>query len=98
MRFVSCMRVDPSTPVSALSAIAKRLDSYLQTHPYVEDGVFEEMSQLAQKLCNDALVEQCQVRTKHYFVTSYKQTNSRPNHKGEIQRDLPHLLCGKTGS
>lgn len=75
MRFVSCMRVDPSTHVSALSAIAKRLDSYLQTHPYVEDGVFEEMSQLAQKLNNDALLEQCQVR--HPFLVTDKFTATR---------------------
>ncbi|KAG8198143.1 hypothetical protein JTE90_006895 [Oedothorax gibbosus] len=69
MRFVSHMRVDPSTPVTALSAIARRLDAYLQTHPYIGDGVFEEMAHLAAKLGNDALVEQCQTARSKYDET-----------------------------
>lgn len=61
MRYISHMKVDSTTSIHALVAIMKRLDSYLQTHPYLEDDVFEEMMNLATKLNNERLLNQCQV-------------------------------------
>ncbi|GIY40296.1 pleckstrin y domain-containing family G member 4B [Caerostris extrusa] len=59
MRFVSHMKVDSTTSVNALVTIMKRLESYLQAHPYLEDGIFEEMTQLTAKLNNPSLTSQC---------------------------------------
>ncbi|GFY64875.1 pleckstrin homology domain-containing family G member 4B [Trichonephila inaurata madagascariensis] len=41
MRFVSHMKVDSTTSVNALVTIMKRLESYLQEHPYL--GVMESL-------------------------------------------------------
>nr|XP_042900201.1 puratrophin-1 [Parasteatoda tepidariorum] len=54
MRFVSHLKLDLTDSVS------KRLRSYLQEHPYLEDDFFEEMLQLANRLNNPSLLEQCQ--------------------------------------
>ncbi|GFR25936.1 pleckstrin homology domain-containing family G member 4B [Trichonephila clavata] len=69
MRFVSHMKVDSTTSVNALVTIMKRLESYLQEHPYLEDGIFEEMAQLTLKLNNPNLSNQCQVAKAKYEET-----------------------------
>ncbi|GFS29397.1 pleckstrin homology domain-containing family G member 4B [Nephila pilipes] len=69
MRFVSHMKVDSTTSVNALVTIMKRLESYLQDHPYLEDGIFEEMAQLTIKLNNPNLSNQCQVAKAKYEET-----------------------------
>ncbi|GFY64876.1 pleckstrin homology domain-containing family G member 4B [Trichonephila inaurata madagascariensis] len=69
MRFVSHMKVDSTTSVNALVTIMKRLESYLQEHPYLEDGIFEEMTQLTLKLNNPNLSNQCQVAKAKYEET-----------------------------
>ncbi|CAL1290901.1 unnamed protein product [Larinioides sclopetarius] len=69
MRFVSHMKVDSTTSVNALVTIMKRLETYLQTHPYLEDGIFEEMAQLTTKLNNPTLTSQCQVAKTKYEET-----------------------------
>ncbi|XP_035224946.1 uncharacterized protein LOC118197537 isoform X2 [Stegodyphus dumicola] len=69
MRFVSHMKVDSTTSVNALVTIMKRLDAYLEDHPYLEDAVFEEMLLLATKLNNERLLKQCETAKAKYEET-----------------------------
>lgn len=69
MRYVSHMKVDSTTSIHTLATIMKRLDTYLQTHPYLEDDVFEEMINLATKLNNERLLSQCQTAKAKYQET-----------------------------
>ncbi|XP_054710117.1 uncharacterized protein LOC129219838 [Uloborus diversus] len=91
MRYVSLMKANSCTSVHALSAIMKRLDSYLQAHPYIEDAVFEEMTQLATKLSNNRLLNQCQTAKAKYQET----VNLVQARCETLQRAKAQLTCNE---
>uniref|UniRef100_T1J0M6 DH domain-containing protein n=1 Tax=Strigamia maritima TaxID=126957 RepID=T1J0M6_STRMM len=61
MKFVSRMKMEQNMAGSQLTQLMKALQTYLQNHPPISNDVFQEMINLANKLENDKLLDQCKV-------------------------------------
>ncbi|XP_076112439.1 puratrophin-1-like isoform X2 [Mytilus galloprovincialis] len=61
MKFVASMKMDHSTTLEGLEKLLRSLELYLRHHPAMTEATFASMSELAQQLQNDKLLEQCRV-------------------------------------
>ncbi|XP_067142628.1 uncharacterized protein [Centruroides vittatus] len=63
MRFVSHMTMDNLTNPEVLNELIKHLQDYMDDHPVIPEETFQEMTDIALKLENERLVDQC--KTAH---------------------------------
>ncbi|XP_052062910.1 uncharacterized protein LOC127702659 isoform X3 [Mytilus californianus] len=61
MKYVASMKMDHSTTLEGLEKLLRSLELYLRHHPAMTEATFASMSELAQQLQNDKLLEQCRV-------------------------------------
>lgn len=61
MKYVASMKMDHSTTLEGLEKLLRSLELYLRHHPAMTEATFASMSELAQKLQNEKLLEQCRV-------------------------------------
>ncbi|GAB6030421.1 hypothetical protein CHUAL_007297 [Chamberlinius hualienensis] len=61
MKFVSRLKMDQCMTSDQLSCLMKHLHNYLDNHQPLGDETFVEMIELASKLSNERLLEQCKV-------------------------------------
>ena len=60
MKYVASMKMEHCATPEGLEKLLRSLDLYLQEHPPITEDTFKHMSEIAHKLKNDKLVEQCQ--------------------------------------
>ena len=60
MKYVASMKMESCATPEGLEKLLRSLDLYLQEHPPITEETFKHMSEIAHKLKNDKLVEQCQ--------------------------------------
>ena len=60
MKYVASMKMEHCATPEGLEKLLRSLELYLQEHPPITDDTFKHMSEIAHKLKNDKLVEQCQ--------------------------------------
>lgn len=61
MRFVSHMTMDNLTNSEVLNELIKHLQDYMDDHPVIPEETFQEMTDIALKLENERLVDQCKI-------------------------------------
>lgn len=61
MKFVSRLKMDQYSSPDQLLCLMKHLHRYLDSHPTLGEETFTEMIELAKKLENERLLEQCKV-------------------------------------
>lgn len=61
MRFVSRMGISSTQSAEGLVLQIRSLQEYLEDHPSITEEVFTEMTELATRLGNEKLVEQCKI-------------------------------------
>lgn len=61
MKYVASMKSEHCNTVEGLDKLLRSLEVYLRDHPVMKEETFVSMLELAQKLNNEKLVEQCRV-------------------------------------
>ena len=61
MKYVASMRMEHCATASGLDKLLHSLEHYLQHHPPMSDDTFLHMMDMAQRLHNDKLLEQCRL-------------------------------------
>ena len=61
MKYVASMRMEHCATASGLDKLLRSLEHYLQQHPPMNDETFVHMIDMAQRLHNEKLLEQCRV-------------------------------------
>jgi hypothetical protein len=61
MKYVASMKMDHSTSLEGLEKLLRSLELYLRQHPAMTEATFASMTELAQNLQNDKLLDQCRV-------------------------------------
>ncbi|XP_064611995.1 puratrophin-1-like isoform X2 [Liolophura sinensis] len=61
MRYVASMKMDSSATADRLAKLLKSLELYLREHPPITDETFKFMTEQADRLHNDRLLEQCNI-------------------------------------
>ena len=61
MKYVASMRMEHCASAPGLDKLLRSLEHYLQHHPPMSDDTFRHMMDMAQRLHNDKLLEQCRL-------------------------------------
>lgn len=61
MKYVASMKMEHCSTVDGLDKLLRSLEVYLHDHPMMKEETFVSMMDLAQKLRNEKLMEQCRV-------------------------------------
>ena len=61
MKYVASMRMEHCASAPGLDKLLRSLEHYLQHHPPMSDDTFHHMMDMAQRLHNDKLLEQCRL-------------------------------------
>ncbi|XP_069113998.1 puratrophin-1-like isoform X2 [Argopecten irradians] len=61
MKYVASMKMEHCSTVEGLDKLLRSLQSYLRDHPMMKEETFVSMMDLAKKLRNEKLMEQCRV-------------------------------------
>ena len=70
MKYVASMKMETAATPAGLDKVTSSLDLYLREHPPIADTTFNSMLELAERLENDKLHEQCRVAQARCHETS----------------------------
>ena len=92
MKYVASMKMEHCATPEGLEKLLRSLELYLQEHPPITDDTFKHMSEIALKLKNDKLVEQCQTAENRCQETQ-KMLTLRGNTLKQFKDQLEQENC-----
>ena len=90
MKYVASMKMESCATPEGLEKLLRSLELYLQEHPPITDETFKHMLEIAHKLKNDKLVEQCQTAENRCQETQNMLTlrgNTLKQFKDQLEQD-----------